>query len=1089
VRWTSKTAWARPAWAATLLCAGCLGDTEGIAESAPAATTVKFDFFHKPQPDVPLPNDLATRADATSATGLRLNSSLIAPTKMEARTRELVDELDGWGVFQPIVIPFTGPLDIDSILAGHRDPDYDPDNDVVYLVDIDRDSPEFGKLQHLDVGNGNYPVALEGLDRYGPNDPRRDSLSLYFEEANEDKNDNGKLDRGEDTDGDGLLDLPNYLPGICERPGDSNCPTTLAERADALMTFYERQTNTLIVRPMVPLRERTTYAVIVTRRIKDADGDPVGSPFPWIHHLAQTPALEVLPEVLPKGLALEDIAFAYSFTTQSIGADWVAVREGLYGEGPQAHLGDDYPARMHSMHIARSGSPRNPYIAYGEQLQTALEFIGMTALMGGGDTQTNILKEANRYIDYHSLGTFESPQLFRRRDKNGNFLPFNDQSWPNDLDHAPVRTYRGTAEQCADKTLAPSYGCPITYWLSIPRREVSARGENKPAPLVIWTHAITSTKLEALAFAGFMAKQGFAVIAIDSPSHGIALPPAISSLVDTLGALAGAAAPTLKAALNDRAFDQTGDGVADVGADMFTAYSVHTRDMVRQGVLDLLQLVRIIRSFDGKRRWDFDMNGDGDATNDIAGDYDGDGYVDIGRDSTLHTAGISMGAMMATLLASVEPHIETAGPIAGGGGLTDIGVRSSHSNPPVTTYLRLMGPVIGGAIGMDGVLTLHQVVPNGSDEGPVDMAGMPIVLARVDGVEVGDTMLVRNLDNDQAGCGLVADDGNVRAAVESDRGDRLRVEFYRGAVLVTGSEECEIEDGEKAYATVDAFETDFDWQDGPHVAGEKLVALGDGLGYRRGHADLRRSGMLGQVVVDRADPAVMARFLRREPLRYPNLDEETGTDIVVVTNIGDMTVPTSSGVALARAAGLIDYLNVDDRYGVPPNQLLIDEFVSEAVSGFNRFTCDGALCDGLPFVTGVGVGIHLDVDNLGNGEDVYRDAVPRLDPPLRLWEHPPEGVGPGSAAVFLYSRPEGKHEPPFPGEHTDQAAMHCAAKMLSPDCAAYAAETFDTGSFLVNMLMRAAKTGEVAMDRCLADNDCEYIPPLPPTRVCTDDCR
>ena len=36
------------------------------------------------------------------------------------------------------------------------------------------------------------------------------------------------------------------------------------------MPFYEKQTNTLILRPLVPLHERTTYAVVVTRRLKDA---------------------------------------------------------------------------------------------------------------------------------------------------------------------------------------------------------------------------------------------------------------------------------------------------------------------------------------------------------------------------------------------------------------------------------------------------------------------------------------------------------------------------------------------------------------------------------------------------------------------------------------------------------------------------------------------------------------------------------------------------------------------------------------------------------------------------------------------------
>ena len=32
------------------------------------------------------------------------------------------------------------------------------------------------------------------------------------------------------------------------------------------MTWYERETNTLIIRPVVPLREETRYAVVLTER-------------------------------------------------------------------------------------------------------------------------------------------------------------------------------------------------------------------------------------------------------------------------------------------------------------------------------------------------------------------------------------------------------------------------------------------------------------------------------------------------------------------------------------------------------------------------------------------------------------------------------------------------------------------------------------------------------------------------------------------------------------------------------------------------------------------------------------------------------
>src|SRR5262245_21212522 len=78
------------------LATGCSNSSsEGVADSQPAATTVKLDFFHKPLPDIPLPNDIATIVDSTSATGRRINASMIAPTGFERRVRDLADHLDG----------------------------------------------------------------------------------------------------------------------------------------------------------------------------------------------------------------------------------------------------------------------------------------------------------------------------------------------------------------------------------------------------------------------------------------------------------------------------------------------------------------------------------------------------------------------------------------------------------------------------------------------------------------------------------------------------------------------------------------------------------------------------------------------------------------------------------------------------------------------------------------------------------------------------------------------------------------------------------------------------------------------------------
>ncbi len=134
---------------------------EGLMPSPEADVTVKMDFFHRPLPEIPLPNDIATVADPSSPTGRRINASMVAPTGFERKSRELIDTLDGWSVFQPITIPFSGQLDVQSILDGHRDTNFDFSNDVIYLVNIDESSKDYGELIHLDVGNGNYPLVLE----------------------------------------------------------------------------------------------------------------------------------------------------------------------------------------------------------------------------------------------------------------------------------------------------------------------------------------------------------------------------------------------------------------------------------------------------------------------------------------------------------------------------------------------------------------------------------------------------------------------------------------------------------------------------------------------------------------------------------------------------------------------------------------------------------------------------------------------------------------------------------------------------------------------------------------------------------------
>ncbi len=1107
--------------------AGC-AEPEGLMRSDPAAVTVRFDFDHRPLPDIPLPNDIATRPDPTSATGLRINASMLAPTGYERRTRELIDGLDGWGVYQPINIPFTGPIDVMGLRDRHDDDDYDTADDAIYLINIDRSSSEFGQLQHIDIGQGNYPIILERLDKYGANDPHEWNINLVFDENDEDRNRNGvldpaedanrngKLDPGEDEDGNGVLDLaedidadgvldrPNYFPGRAPAKDD------LAGRADALMSFYERETNTLVVAPLVPLRERTRYAVVVTKRLHDTEGDPVGSPFAYVNHTAQTDDLEPLLEVLPDGLAVDDIAFAFSYTTESITKDWLAVREGLYGEGPQAHFADEFPAQLQRLFPLKDTSPgskfegKNPFVLHQEDWRAVLGVLLM-AFFEGGDTtsqQFQAIVDGHDYIDFHAQGTYLSPQLFNRFDDDLKRLPLDLQSWPTEL----------------EKTAATARAEEIPFWLIMPRKEVSVRGQGKQAPVVLLGHGYTSNRAtELLGFAGFLAQFGVAAISTDNVSHGVPITPEQEDMFRPLMRAAGLE-PAIDAVLFARGGDQDGDGfhdqdldkdgTIDSGADFWTAYLFHMRDMVRQSALDYMQLIRIIRSWDGKRKWMLDLDGDGkaeevdvdgDGVTDLAGDFDGDGAVDIGAESPIYVMGGSLGGIMATTLGGLEPEIDAVIPIAGAGRLMDVGNRSQQGGVPEAVLMRVMGPLFLATTGDDGLTRVHSQVTELNH-----LADIPITT--LSGLLPGDTMIAENLDNGEHGCSYLLPEASggtgvtarARVSLPSDVGDAVALRFYRGDVLVPG-EECQLVPDVEPIFEITEMDAPLDGDGNPMrfegdvIPAGKVRAFAEGFGLPRNRPSLRRLMSLAQLVLDPTDPGVLARHLAAEPLTYPNGDQ-TGARFLIVTTIGDMSVPANGGITVGRAAGLVDYLRPDPRYGKPVNQVLIDTYTAESVNRLQRYTyanvpSNANIVDLLHLDDSRGV--HYDVENFAEGGDIWGGNIPRLDPPLRLVrDHDTQGnpLGGLSAAAFPYAIPQGQHGFPLPGEMTDWAIKICRETLGSqaPECAAdqIVGNTFDIGWFMFHTFGRFLRRPELhpyALG-CVSKNPCNEIPMVPEQR-------
>src|SRR4051812_3837731 len=148
---------------------------------------VVFDTSRRPLPEIPQPNDIAPFADPSSRTGRRINVSLVAPTRLESVAREGFNSLEGWGTFAPITVAFAKSpkadpaapaIDIEEV--ARRTADYDPADDPFYIVDLTTGIPVL-----LDMGKGNFPLALVDRDKYWPNDPRASEDSILFETVEE----------------------------------------------------------------------------------------------------------------------------------------------------------------------------------------------------------------------------------------------------------------------------------------------------------------------------------------------------------------------------------------------------------------------------------------------------------------------------------------------------------------------------------------------------------------------------------------------------------------------------------------------------------------------------------------------------------------------------------------------------------------------------------------------------------------------------------------------------------------------------------------------------------------------------------------
>ena len=961
---------------------------------------VEWDLTHRPLPQVPLPNDIATFPDPTSRTGLRINASLVAPTNIERVARSAFDEMEGWGTSAPLSVQFQRDdsmvngeavidlLDVKSRMSGH---DYDMTDDVVYLVNLTTGVPVI-----LDMGNGNFPVTIRDLDRYWPNDPHYDlargrvSQNLLFETLEEGRG-LGQRDYAPqlDMDFDGVLDHPNTL-GAPSRPD--------LDGVDNLISWYERETDTLILRPLIPMHEKTEYAVVLTDRLRGSNGQPIRSPFDAIHHPMQRPGVAQLQAILsdPRrknyygnlaGSGLDHVAFAWTFTTMPVQEDMKLLRDGLYGKGPFAHFADRYPPKMSisraaGLALTAADEPpdltstpackermKTPYIVKPNDPDVAVGIHQYyEKVVGTAPGETKWVNAANAFIDHIVIGTFDSPYL---------------QGDPKDLDPEEARFHvnfkTGEGDVQTDK---------VHFWLIVPKPSATAK---PPFNVSFWEHGVTGNDSETMIYAGALAAQGIATIGIDMPEHGLSYgagdyaaaqtalrPPCLVEWVTATGTG------------RDRAYSRNGTGRS--GWFWWTSHVFHVRDNVRQGLLDMMNTVRILRSFDGARKADEDYNGDGQL-NDLAGDFDGDGAVDLGGPNAKYfSAGESLGGMMSEGIGGVEPALTATTPMSGGAGMGDIGARSFGVTEAV--WEQILGPIVTS--------TPASLYPNDSkgkkatscapDQRSIrfhvndgdESVDIEIACLTAAEVDVGMTVVVENVKSKEMRCARTDKDGRFRVSFPTSIGDPIDIQLYTKPDVVKSYKGCEITldavPGRRINTfEVAAFETKqvgdetkkcpddatsgcAQFRDTFFPVGSKLVAPNEGYGDQRNTPELRRLFQLVQAALDPADNFNFAPYYMIRPLLDENGNVAPPRALLSINTVGDMFVPVSTGSAFARAAGALPFLPpaAADKmpeyaeYATPPelyaafgnktpNQLMIENHAIDGIARFG-YTSAGPAC-------------------------------------------------------------------------------------------------------------------------------------------------
>ncbi len=421
--------------------------------------------------------------------------------------------------------------------------------------------------------------------------------------------------------------------------------------------------TSIAIVPVQPLKESTTYMALITNGVMDDLGRNLarGTVFDVLATVDQTdPARAALQGLIrsmlaagaTQDIAADDIIMAWSFTTQSI----TPVLQGLKDAASPRAITIDTP-------------------------------LGETGLLNAaGPNAANIFAGSMSVPYFLGVPSAENPLAgisgFFTNASGGFLTP---------LDNVPQPTTDVTIPVLMTK---PKGTAPDTGW-----------------PIAIFQHGITRSRADMLALADAMAMEGFAMIAIDMPVHGI------TSEDESLLVFRQ---PEIERHFNmDLVNNETSapgpDERPDASGTHFYNLSnlSNTRDNTRQAVADLFTLSASLGSLE---------------------DIDSSQKVFIGH---------SLGAIVGTTFLAFDDSVRSATLSSGGGGLPRLLAASPAFGPAIAAGLEGAGVDVNGPDG-NQFLNAAQTVVDSAD--PINHASQAAANTQVHMTQInGDTVVVNNL--------------------------------------------------------------------------------------------------------------------------------------------------------------------------------------------------------------------------------------------------------------------------------------------------------------------------------------------------------